>query len=326
MKKAILIVFVVLIAIACKNDNSKPSVILSSSTGSVKQVLLVIDDVLWKGNVGDVLRKIISEPVLGLPQPEPQFAITRIPTDAFGGMFRKNRNILYIEKRDSDTFNVAENKFSRPQKIISILGKTNQSIIAQLQKNTSKIIKEFEISDIKAVQARQKGNQRKGEVYKTFKNLGISMVIPNTYRTVDDTGDFLWLRRHLTKGRELGLLVYSKPILSAQDTLGKTIIENRNAIGKQYIEGEKEDMYMITEKAYTPYRFDAVIDGKKAYETRGKWEMKGDFMAGPFLNYTVIDKKNNRLIVAEGFVFAPAVNKRNFMFELEATIKTLKIK
>jgi len=49
-------------------------------------------------------------------------------------------------------------------------------------------------------------------------------------------------------------------------------------------------------------------------------------MAGPFLNYTVIDKANNRLIVVEGFVFAPAVNKRNYMFELEAILKTLHIK
>ena len=49
-------------------------------------------------------------------------------------------------------------------------------------------------------------------------------------------------------------------------------------------------------------------------------------MAGPFLNYTVIDKKNNRLVIVEGFTYAPSVNKRAFLFELEAIAKSLKIK
>ena len=49
-------------------------------------------------------------------------------------------------------------------------------------------------------------------------------------------------------------------------------------------------------------------------------------MAGPFINYTVVDKKNNRLIVFEGFTYAPSVNKRDFIFELEAIGKSMKIK
>ena len=43
-------------------------------------------------------------------------------------------------------------------------------------------------------------------------------------------------------------------------------------------------------------------------------------MAGPFLNYIVEDKPNNRLLVMEGFVFAPSVNKRDYMFELESIL------
>ena len=48
-------------------------------------------------------------------------------------------------------------------------------------------------------------------------------------------------------------------------------------------------------------------------------------MAGPFLNYAILDKKNNRLLVVEGFTYAPSVNKREFIFELEAIAKSLKI-
>ena len=48
-------------------------------------------------------------------------------------------------------------------------------------------------------------------------------------------------------------------------------------------------------------------------------------MSGPFVNYVIEDKVNNRLIVVEGFAFAPSVQKRDYMFELEAIIKSLKI-
>jgi hypothetical protein len=47
-------------------------------------------------------------------------------------------------------------------------------------------------------------------------------------------------------------------------------------------------------------------------------------MAGPFLTYIVNDDKNNRKVVIEGFVFAPATEKRDDMFQLEAILKTVK--
>jgi hypothetical protein len=82
---------------------------------------------------------------------------------------------------------------------------------------------------------------------------------------------------------------------------------------------------MTTEKAYTPQTLETVVDGKKAFETRGKWEVKNDFMAGPFVSYFVVDKKHNRIVVFEGLTYAPSVNKRASLFELEAIAKSMKI-
>ncbi|NQY06084.1 MAG: DUF4837 family protein, partial [Flavobacteriaceae bacterium] len=45
---------------------------------------------------------------------------------------------------------------------------------------------------------------------------------------------------------------------------------------------------------------------------------------GPYLNYIIEDKKNNRLLVIEGFTYAPRLEKRNYMFELEAILKSVK--
>jgi len=49
-------------------------------------------------------------------------------------------------------------------------------------------------------------------------------------------------------------------------------------------------------------------------------------MGGPFISYTIEDKENERLIVVEGFSYSPSSKKRDVVFELEAILKTLKLK
>jgi hypothetical protein len=46
-------------------------------------------------------------------------------------------------------------------------------------------------------------------------------------------------------------------------------------------------------------------------------------MNGPFINYAIQDKTNNRILVIEGFCYAPSKQKRDLMFELEAIIKSV---
>ena len=81
---------------------------------------------------------------------------------------------------------------------------------------------------------------------------------------------------------------------------------------------------MMTEEAYAPYFSNIVLDYKKAYETKGTWELKNDFMAGPFVNYAIKDTKNNRYLILEGFTYNPSKSKRDLVFELEAIIQSVK--
>jgi hypothetical protein len=46
-------------------------------------------------------------------------------------------------------------------------------------------------------------------------------------------------------------------------------------------------------------------------------------MSGPFINYTIIDSKNKRILVLEGFCYDPSKEKRDLMFELESIIKSI---
>ena len=104
------------------------------------------------------------------------------------------------------------------------------------------------------------------------------------------------------------------------------IVRMRDSIGEVHIEGPVEGSYLMTEEAFTPYFHETILDNKPTFETKGLWDVKNAFMSGPFINYAIEDKVNNRYVIVEGYVFAPSVEKRDYIFELEAIIKSIKIK
>ena len=58
---------------------------------------------------------------------------------------------------------------------------------------------------------------------------------------------------------------------------------------------------------------------------RGLWRVEGDMMGGPFVSLARLDEQNNRVIVAEGFVYAPETEKRNYIRRIEAALYTLRL-
>ncbi len=321
MRTILISTFIFITLLSC-NDKNK-DITLQESAGRINHVVLVMENDLWKGVVGDSIRDIIASPILGLPQEETQFSISQITPKTFSRLFQKNRNIILIGISEKEGYFVKKDIFARPQITLNILGKDINSLLQLIHEHKEDIISTFKDSDLKVYQKKITKKHYNIDSIKTLKKLGIQLKVPNTYALVDDTSDFLWFRQDIPKG-SMNIIAYALP-LPEKDSIVNHISEARNMIGKKYIPGQFEDTYMITEAAFTPFTRETKISGKKAYETRGKWEVKGDFMAGPFLNYTVVDNTNNRLIVVEGFTFAPSVKKRDYMFELEAILKTLKI-
>ncbi|MEO9570523.1 MAG: DUF4837 family protein [Polaribacter sp.] len=325
MKKLLSLFTIAMLLTSC---GGKDKIVLRKSIGKVNKVMVVTKSSDWNGEIGKTIRNSFGELMVGLPQPESLLSVSQVPPNGFGTMMKVSRNILVIGNGDKEEYFVRHNVYAEPQTIVYVYAKDDAGVVKMFNKHQKEIIKEFKNSDVKMVLNLFKTKKIDETQFKTLQNLGISLTIPNKFNTVDDTGEFLWLRNHLSSGiaktGSNNILVYSVP-LEDGTKVSDSIVAVRNKIGKKYIPGSQEGMYMITEEAYTPFTFDATIDGKKAYETRGKWEVKNDFMAGPFLNYTVIDKKNNRLVIFEGFTYAPSVNKRAFLFELEAIAKSMKI-
>ena len=91
---------------------------------------------------------------------------------------------------------------------------------------------------------------------------------------------------------------------------------------KSNIPGETDGMYMQT----TPGSVTAGLTKEKdrtVMISRGLWEMRNDAMGGPFVSLSTVDSINSRVIVAEAFVYAPGISKRNLLRSAEAALYTL---
>ncbi|WP_339632426.1 DUF4837 family protein [Bizionia echini] len=307
---------------SCNDSKSSNQRLISQSSGKINNLSVVIDNDLWEGEVGETIRSILAAPVHGLPQDEPLFILSQIPPVVFTGFAQQSRIVLKIEKSDSAKVKVAKNLFAKPQRVVVVTGNTEEDISKQLIENADQIVMALKNEEIKEQQRRIQLSVHNNNTIK--ENLGISIKFPSAYRIATEDGKFYWIRKDITTGTT-NLLLYELPYGSIKDndSVVGQIIKMRDSIGKTHIPGPLDGSFMITEDAYTPFLAKTTIDDKLAIETRGIWDVKNAFMSGPFVNYVIDDKANNRLLVVEGFAFAPSVSKRDYMFELEAIIKSI---
>lgn len=322
MQKLLLAIVSFFILNACNNSKSSNSRIISKSSGKINNLTVVIDNELWEGNVGETIRNIMAAPVHGLPQDEPKFILSQIPPSVFTGFARQSRIVLKIEKSDSSNVKVLKDAFAKPQRLVAVSGTSNDAIINELTNNASQIVAALKNEEIKEQQRRIKLSLHKKNTIK--EKLGITIDFPSVYRIGKEDESFFWIRKDITTGTT-NIMLYELPYnrIKDNDSLIEQIIKVRDSVGKAHIPGPLDGSYMITEDAYTPFLARTTIDDKPAIETKGIWDVKNAFMSGPFVNYVIDDKANNRLLVVEGFAFAPSVGKRDYMFELEAIIKSI---
>ena len=325
MKKTLFLLFSVVFLISCnENGDKKEERILSDSSGNINQITLIIENELWEGKVGEAIRDNYAAAVEGLPQEEPMFSISQIPPETFSGFVRRNRSFISVQEGDKAEARIVKDLYARPQTGVIISGENEEELIHVINESSKKLVSAFKETEMKEKQRRiGKSLKKDGKLEEKF---GLSLNFPSAYRYALEEDKFVWIRKEIPKGN-MEILIYEVPINQIEadtNTIGN-IIKMRDSIGKAHIPGPTKGTHMITEAAYAPYLFETEIDGKFAYETRGTWEVKGAFMAGPFLNYAIKDEANNRFLVVEGFVFSPSRGKRDNMFELDAILQSADI-
>ena len=321
MKKILFVIIIVSILQSCGENNA---VYKPESSGRINSITVVLDNKSWDNKIGDKIRTLYADEFMGLPQIEERFTLKQMPYETFDGFSRTSRNIIFINKKSEQDYEFQNNKFANPQIYLEISGTSLQSIIEQLDLSSNEAIRKFSNGEIE---------ENKRRILKSTMNelkpideFSISIKMPSAYSLYKEDKNFIWYQKPIDKGHS-NLIITE--LFVGKDVFDYTIDELtslRDSVGRSFLLGRNENSFMITEKEYLPLQKKVNYYGIRMLETRGVWEVQGDFMGGPFINYIVEDKVNNRVLLVEGFVFAPSKRKRDNIIELEAIIKSIKFK
>ena len=132
----------------------------------------------------------------------------------------------------------------------------------------------------------------------------------------------MWIRRETLEFSQ-AILIYTYDYKDTTDFNLNNILNMRNIYTQRHVPGTFDGTYMtVAADVIRPVSQRIDFNGEFAVKTRGLWEVKGDFMGGPFVNYSLVDKSGSRIVSLDAYVYAPKDKKRDFVRQLEAIIHT----
>jgi hypothetical protein len=313
-----------LVASCSKNNSGEAEKYLPPSSGTHAEMLLVVQDSVWKTALSKSILTVFGREQYGLPQPEAIFSLNRINPSAFTSIFKKSKSIVLIELGDTTMVNVQHDVWASPQMVATIVAPTLRGLYKLIKENEANLTAAFKEADLNVIRGRMAKT-----AYKTLpaslREMGINkMRLSLGFEQTLDKPD-LKIFRQSTKKTEQFILFYTRPM--RDDYLpGQDIIAARDTIAKNYFEGPKSGSYFATEVEMPPQQLTLEIDGQFAIETRGLWRTVGGFMGGPFLSYTIYNDKTNQVLCVEGFFYGPDAKKRNILLEMEAMMRSIEWK
>jgi hypothetical protein len=319
-----LLAVITVLVCSCHSDN-KP--LLSSPTGKPGEVLLICDPYILDTDLGKYFKELMGRPFEAIPQNEPIYDLIPIPTDSFTKIFKTHRNIIIINiSRDYTAAKiiVQRNVWASQQLMLNVAGPAEAEVLEYLKNNGDKIIELLDQSERARTIDNYKRHQAKGIDAVLREKYHVSVSVPTGYTMDVDSSDFIWLSHEIADLIQ-GVLIYFYDYTDPNTFTPEYLINKRNEFTKKYVPGPVKNSYMIVEDQYPVMMKEMVRDSTYVVELRGLWKLENAFMGGPFISFTSLDEKRNRIVTVEGFVHAPSLDKRIYVRELEAILYTFSI-
>ena len=311
--------------ISCDEINER---VLPGATGNSGDLLVVIDSTYYNHQAGEAIKKIFSQEQVGLPQREPLFSLIQVPHRSFARIFQTTRNIIMVNIKPESKIKLTVRKevWSSSQMVVTITAPSDEIAAQTITKNAEVLLDYFNDKELARLHAKFKINQHSKNAQHLNEKFKLSLSLDELYIVAEETEDFIWMRKEKSVGGHpvsQGIIIYTYPYVSDSTFDVSKLVEKRDYYTKKYVAGGNENSYMTSYLEYVPAQKEISLNGVYVNELRGLWHMQGGFMGGPFINYTLVDEQRNRVICIDGYVYAPKFDKREFLREQEALIKTV---
>lgn len=329
MKKFIIIIAAAVLFVACGGRQNE-ALKKKSSSGKTLEVLLVANKGQYYGMTRDLIDSIFRQPQDCLPQPEPRFDVVNIPVSSLHNaqMFRMHRNIILCElKADNpDKVYIERDKWASPQVVVGIEAKSEASLRDLLRKYEHRIVEAIYGAEHQRI-INAFYNIRNVELMNRIKEkFGFELTVSEDFMWASEDDGFAWIRKE-TKDFSLGVLVNVTPYRNEDQFTPEKIYNRLDTIMRRHVPGPAEGSYMCTERRVEPVTRKVDYEGSDyCIETHGLWRLQGDFMGGPYVNYSMLSPDGKNIIDLVGFVYCPRFNKRDYLMQVEGICNSLKWK
>lgn len=354
MKSSGMLLILTVVLISCQNVGNplvtdyKPKAISKSN-----DIVVIADNEIWKGAVGDTFRYYFESAYPITPSPEPIFNLRFFtPRELTAEPLRRElrtycvladlqdtlsettkmligdygpERLKRVMRSDSVQTGVGKNKWAQDQLVVYIFGQGEEKLMEAIRDNFNSVTNKIHQHD---------ATQIKANTYVSGRNLGLSEKIKNEFLIrLDVPGDYkeamfipegdrmIWLRKD-TKRATLNMVIQKFKYEDIAQITSGNAIKKTNEFG-MFVNTDTPGSHMVVNDEDLPILENVKeISGNYTLEIRGIWEMKNDFMGGPFIAYLIPHTKSNSYIFIMSFVYAPGMEKKIFLQELETVVNS----
>ena len=276
----------------------------------------------WEGNLGVSIREVLASDTPYLAQREPLFNLSNVPPGSFNNMFKMHRNILLVNINPQNQTNgvvYKNNVWAQPQAVVQLNAADAEQALSLFREAGIVIAEYYEQSERDRIINNAKLYEERALQPPVEKVTGGILHFPSGYRCRKFTDDFVWIADEKQYTMQT-VLIYRYPANDPEPFSQEKIISARNEIMQANVPGMFEGSYMTTSTAQEPTVRSLRYHGRDFMETRGFWEVQGDFMGGPFVSHSFYSQDGKDIIVLEAFVYAPRYDKRQYLRQVESLL------
>lgn len=324
---------------------------MPTARGEVGEIILVMDSAQYEGKLGSVIKSTFREPMRGLPQDEPMFSINKASPKRLNSVLKSAANMIFVMtldsktsesnvirgyftnqslktiQKDSSIFLATRNdEFARGQMVIYLFSTSEDQLIKKINKNRKQLQEMIEVVERRRIKAKLFKSREK-EIEKAIAdNHDFSINVPFGWELSKNTKNFVWFR-FLESDKEQNIFIYHEPYRSTQifDNIGRF----RDKVTEMNLrDSEKQNLYITRQERpdiQGIFTETTNFDGNYAVKARGLWKISNNSAGGPYVSYTLVDEKSQKVYYIEGYVYSPGTTKKNYIRNLEAILDSFKL-
>ena len=304
----------------CKSRSHGP--LLPNVSGKAGEIVFVIDKDNWEGDIGNAIRDILGTDCPYLAQREPLFNLVNVPPGNFNNMFKMHRNVLILNvnpQNQTTGMMYKRDQWARPQSVAQINAFDKEGALAVIEEAKDQLPEFFEAAERDRIIANSILYEELTLRDPVKKLTGGILHFPSGYKLRKETDDFVWIADEKQYTIQT-VILYRYPVPENDPFSLENIIAKRNEVMKANVPGMFDGSYLTTSTAVEPTTRSLKYHGIDFMETRGFWEVEGDYMGGPFVSHSFYSPDGKDIIVIEAFVHAPRYDKRPLLRQVESIL------